>query len=208
MVANSHRSPWVALGTQTLTTFYSKPLPLSGSFPSVCQTHINMIKWGNNSGREISMLLLENNALLFFHPGSCSRWVRIRKINMCLCNVKIGWQMKDCFSVGCMWGVNSFLHTSVGKESACNAEDLSSMWGVNKTWLFGKQMGPFGYYRARVGLERMMSPWSFKRVKGSRETWTRIMERRFSMWRKTCFNTLIIQQRAISKNATQRAKTL
>ena len=35
---------------------------------------------------------------------------------MCLCNVKIGWQMKDCFSVVCMWGVNSFFHTSVGKE--------------------------------------------------------------------------------------------
>ena len=141
MVANSNRSPWVALGTQTLTTFYSKPPPLSGSFPSMYQTHINMIKWGNNSGKEISMLLLENNALLSFHPGSCSRWVRIRKSNMCLCNVKIGWQMKDCFSVVYMWGVNSFFHTSVGKESACNAEDLSSMWGVNKCLALWKTNG-------------------------------------------------------------------
>lgn len=101
VVANSNRSPWVALGTQTLTTFYNqKPPPLSGSFPSMCQTHINMIKWRNNSGKEISMLLLENNPSLFSHPGSCSRWVRIkRKINVCLCNVKQIWQIKIVFQL-------------------------------------------------------------------------------------------------------------
>lgn len=78
LVTDSTNRPWVAVGTWTLTTVYNKPPSLPGSWQSCIK---NTSTWYNEAKfqEKKSVLLWENIALPFYHPGSSSRLVRTRK---------------------------------------------------------------------------------------------------------------------------------
>lgn len=66
-----------------------------------------MIEWGSNSEREINITVRISYVTFPIQVVTQDRWERGQK-HTCLCNVKIGWKMKNSFSLSvvCFYGVN------------------------------------------------------------------------------------------------------